>query len=813
MKLQKFCRAAFCAILLLTLVVSGAFAESWEIDTRWYDNYKNERGTKENPFLISTPEELAGLAQLTNKVGNWQNPSVSFKGKYILLTRDINLENKEWTPIGWKVNYEEVQSGFNKVPNYKGFDGIFDGGGHTVEGLSIVTCENLYVHTSGQSEAAGLFGYIDNDGTVKNLTVEGSVNASLCEAIGGMAGWADGVIENCVTNVEVKASSSKRGYAGGIAGLNSNKKQSNTNDPTPVNAMIRNCVAFGNIESRPLSYSYAGGIVGFSSWYHGEVRNCVAMSDSIIAGMDAGGIFGGFNSNVTADCVSVAAKVDGSYASGIVGAYGFGYQNCYWLKVTDDQPQYGNASMGIYDYGKITDESQLPVASAVFDSKDFGTIKPGERREIHIFSYPPQADASHLQYTWSVDTNKLVIVDGQGTNTLTVEALNTAEDIAFAAVSADVYGLLGHTTEGSGDDAVHTSNFETTVSISGMLKIASAPIAVEKVAAFGETENWGEGEARTLGAAITPSDADNTEVTWELSGISGAASSDDVIMETMDDGSLRVTLRSGHESAASYTFTVTTADGGFTDSITLNSAVVKDVNISGIIPVGKVVTTYTDAVKPVGATSSMLYDIIAAAGTSAESFRTNSAGIVFLASEKVNAAVDKACELNLVEAERIRPLPVFMMNATQTGRLTVSGIILDGSALMAGTPEEVSLVMTRPDGTGEFFAYAEDQDAIGNKRFTLQRMDDTLMGPKETISPDEQYKLIMYIQDGTNFDFDAADGSIISAAALVTLKEEPAAEQPVHSGGSGGGCSAGFGALALLAALPLVRISRGKRSK
>ena len=799
--MRRAIAAPLAAFLLIFIFAAMSFADSWTVDTKWYDDYKTTRGTKEKPFLISTPEELAGLAQLTNKVGDWLNPSVLFKGKYILLTRNIDLQSKEWAPIGWKIDYKIVTSGFNKIPNYKGFDGTFDGGGHTISGLSIVTCENLYVHNSVQSETAGLFGYLDNEGTVKNLAVKGSVNASKCEDVGGIAGWADGVIENCATDVSVFATSSKRGYAGGIAGLNGNPKGDGSGPVTDgIKAMIRNCVVFGNVSSTPISYSYAGGIVGFSSWYHGEVRNCVALCKSIIASMDAGGIFGGFNSNITANSVSVAAKVKAADASGIVGAYGYDYQNCYWLKMTDDQPLNGNASMGHYEYGRVTDENKLPVAAAIFDAADFGTIKPGDEREIHIVSYPTQADASGLKYTWHVDGTKLQIVSGQGTNTIRVKALAAAEDISYAALSADVKGLLGYTDAGSGQPKDrYISNFDTSVTLEATLKVASASIPVESVIAYGDASDIKEGETRSLGVAVVPSDADDTSVTWALTALSGEALSDDVILNQKDDGTLEVTLRKGHEKAYGYTFTVTAKDGGLKDSITLTGAPVTDVDISGVIPLGAVVPTYAEALKAVGATSDMLVDIAAACGVDISVFRTNSKGIVYLNSAVLGAAVDYAASLDKVEVTQIKPLPILRMTTSQAGKLAVTALVISGDALLAYTPQEVKLVKTRPDGTGEFFAYAEDQDAFGNKRFTLQTMDDKTMAPTDKIDPAQPYKLVLYIQDNSNFDMDPEDRSIIDPIAVVKL----AKETPAPSGGSSGGCNAGAVGIMLLAVIPL----------
>ena len=101
-------------------------------DTSWYNDTDTE-------FVLYTHGELAGLAKLVNE-GN------GFKNKTIKLGADIDLENLAWTPIG---------NGSN------GFNGTFDGNGHTIR--------NLVVH--GET-SVGLFGYALNGGNVKNLTVK-----------------------------------------------------------------------------------------------------------------------------------------------------------------------------------------------------------------------------------------------------------------------------------------------------------------------------------------------------------------------------------------------------------------------------------------------------------------------------------------------------------------------------------------------------------------------------------------------------------------------------------------------------------------
>ena len=97
------------------------------VDTSWYN-------TTETEFVIGNAEQFAGFAQIVNSCVD------SFAGKTVKLASNINLNNINWTPIGW-VDAED----------FVGFQGTFDGQGYTVSNLSI----------NSNSWGDGLFGYMD----------------------------------------------------------------------------------------------------------------------------------------------------------------------------------------------------------------------------------------------------------------------------------------------------------------------------------------------------------------------------------------------------------------------------------------------------------------------------------------------------------------------------------------------------------------------------------------------------------------------------------------------------------------------------
>ena len=121
-------------------------------------------GTENDPYQISTLTDLAALRAAVNG-GNNQN------GTYFKMTANIDLGGEEnpWESIG---------------KGGKSFTGTFDGAGHTISGL--------YLNSSSIGRAdrgAGLFTSVGQDGSVKNLTVEGEINPTGLERSSMAASW------------------------------------------------------------------------------------------------------------------------------------------------------------------------------------------------------------------------------------------------------------------------------------------------------------------------------------------------------------------------------------------------------------------------------------------------------------------------------------------------------------------------------------------------------------------------------------------------------------------------------------------------
>lgn len=202
-------------------------------DTSWYDKSKSE-------FTLTKASQLAGLAKLVNE-------GDTFSGKTITLGGDINLNSKQWTPIGL-YHDENDTSDFGKKP----FSGTFDGKNYTISGLSIDL-------DNGKSSYRALFGYAD--GTVSNFTVKGEVKAN--SSSGVVAALGDGgKIENVVSyvNVSVTKGADKGGLHAKIAGIVVAVKGETKG------CTITNCKNYGAITSTVTTANDAvGGILAWTN--------------------------------------------------------------------------------------------------------------------------------------------------------------------------------------------------------------------------------------------------------------------------------------------------------------------------------------------------------------------------------------------------------------------------------------------------------------------------------------------------------------------------------------------------------------------
>ena len=224
-------------------------------------------------YTVTSADGLMNIAKLVNGGKSDIN---------ITLDTDIDLTGKDWTPIG--TDYDN---------SYKG---TFDGGGHTITGLTFTT----------NDEYAGLFGWLNRAGTVKNVVMEGIQITSnhMFGNTGGVAGFSWGTIENCSVSGSVSGTKCVGGVvgaqkAGSITGCSSSATVKGTVDVGGVAGekwgSMTACYATGNVTleiDSPKNLS-GGGLVGFNGG--SSVLACYATGNVTSTGSSTGNVhIGGF---------------------------------------------------------------------------------------------------------------------------------------------------------------------------------------------------------------------------------------------------------------------------------------------------------------------------------------------------------------------------------------------------------------------------------------------------------------------------------------------------------------------------------------
>lgn len=290
------------ALLALAALVWIAVPVSARAETNVWDGtiasgFAGGDGTQGNPFQIETAAQLAHFAKTVNE-------GEAYLYKYIVLTADIDLANKEWTPIG---NHSNP------------FKGNFNGDNHTVTGMQI----------SGELDRVGLFGECTRYNVysaIKNITVKDSVINGK-SGVGAIVGSAVEInIENCrsIAN-KIKGERRVGGICGYFCGYSHGGK-------------VSQCYNSSKVTGR----KSAGGIAGMGDRCSAE--NCLNTGEITVTTTGTqsacGGIFGTFNdtnttlpATITA-CVNLGKVSGGKFFGGIVGSTDSGstghVSNCYY---------------------------------------------------------------------------------------------------------------------------------------------------------------------------------------------------------------------------------------------------------------------------------------------------------------------------------------------------------------------------------------------------------------------------------------------------------------------------------------------------
>ena len=293
------------------------------------------RGTADDPFQIKTPYDMELLATITNDEG------FAYNGRYFKVMNDINFDTvANYTPVGYGTGT---------------FNGYFDGNGMTFKNL---TCSL----TTTTSTYFGLFGTIDADGEIYNLTLD-SCTITGYRYVGGFAGNLYGKIYDCANYATV--TTSKYGYCGGFSAV------------VKDGGCVSNCTNYGNISGVS---GYNGGIAytvetggtiescyneadlsqektclgGIAAYSAGTIKNCVNRGTLTGTGSLGGVVASSQSGDSILNCVNEGAIVgSSSYVGGIIGTTGAaGYilyaEGCYNTAAVSGKGYLGGVAGRLY---------------------------------------------------------------------------------------------------------------------------------------------------------------------------------------------------------------------------------------------------------------------------------------------------------------------------------------------------------------------------------------------------------------------------------------------------------------------------------
>ena len=320
--MKKIIATFLVLTMMLSMLVISTSADAWD-GTSASASLKGE-GTADNPYLVESAEDLKYIQVQVNE-GN------KFEGKYFKQTADIDLGNKEWTPIGERTAKPFIGlydgNGYKIVNFYQSFsyrfgglfaymttsadftpglinitlEGKMDGGtrvGDIYSGALLGWCQQSGSHTNkivlanckvdvdinfdstgkgntGSVIIAGVLartGYVNIFNCVNYGDISVTGDGSQLQVGGAVAYAVDTDIINCYNegNVTVKSLTATDIYCGGTLGTTATSK---------IPLLIDNCINYGTVISEGGKSNYTGGVVGCSAGVNTTIINCVNTAD------------------------------------------------------------------------------------------------------------------------------------------------------------------------------------------------------------------------------------------------------------------------------------------------------------------------------------------------------------------------------------------------------------------------------------------------------------------------------------------------------------------------------------------------------
>lgn len=301
-------------------ICRGGYTNIW--DGSIASAFAGGTGTAENPYQIATGAQLAYLASSVNN-------GETYAGKNFVLTADIDLNKRPWTPIA-----NAFSDALFGGSDYRIFAGNLDGQGYTVSNVAIGSESAPF-----ESDVFGLFGA--TEGKISNLhlntvSIHGIAKdvpqLGIVSFAGGLVGYASGNVENChVTGLNMTMTTPDSGWVaaywiGGLVGISEAKQ---IDECSVVSGMITETSGKGSI----------GGLIGelgkASKITYSRADVTLNVTADSAGGADVGGFIGKGNGKsspetVIRNCYATGDVTGGAYTGGFAGGiWGLNIINCY----------------------------------------------------------------------------------------------------------------------------------------------------------------------------------------------------------------------------------------------------------------------------------------------------------------------------------------------------------------------------------------------------------------------------------------------------------------------------------------------------
>lgn len=413
-------------------------------------------GSKNNPYVIANVDDLLDFADRLNNLEDEEDEN--FYKAYFRLDADIDMDGEKWVAAGQTVTLLDSE---DKEYTVNGFEGYFDGNGHTISNLSIskmlrtgvsyvgffgvtdrayihdLTLENIYYEVESNSNVNTVGAYVGgivgsaNLTNFENVGVIGKIETRVLENnsiyMGGLAGELSIdsgnyilYTEGCHTNITTvigkyddgEQSVYESGALGGLFGTIYNNAGA---------VAVVNCASAGSLEGA----MYAGGIVGYVGGSNVSIINCASNARVYARNTQvsyAGGIVGmTYYDTIIMDCYSTglvrAIKASsGTYKSYAGGIVGFATEDDYDWYLT-----YGIAVVNSFYSGTIRDYDRLSPYGIKVDKEEitadwaYETLRWEEDEwtfdGLNAIPNPVQANADRTHTVTFVSNDEVYDVD------------------------------------------------------------------------------------------------------------------------------------------------------------------------------------------------------------------------------------------------------------------------------------------------------------------------------------------------------------------------------------------------------------------